>query len=83
MSMVLHEAASHDAFMEAVAQTLRPNGWCVVIEWLKTATESGPPLHIRISPWEVGAIGRKVGLAFQWSRQVSERFSVTLLRAQA
>lgn len=83
VSLVLHEATSHDAFMEAVADALRPDGWCLVIEWLKTSTESGPPQRIRISPWEVGAIGRKAGLAFQWSRQVSDRFSATLLRAQA
>ena len=81
VSMVLHEASSHDRFMQGIASTLRPGGWCLVIEWLKVAMDVGPPLHIRVSPWEVGAIGKKAGLAFQWSRQVGGRYSLTLMRA--
>ena len=81
VSMVLHEAMSHDRFMRGVASTLRPGGWCLVIEWLKVAMEVGPPMHIRVSPWEVGAIGRKAGLAFQWSRRLGDRYSLTLMRA--
>ena len=81
VSMVLHEASSHERFMQGVASTLRSGGWCLVIEWLKVAMEVGPPLRIRVSPWEVGAIGKKAGLAFQWSRQLGGRYSLTLMRA--
>ena len=81
VSMVLHEASSHDRFMQGVASTLRRGGWCLVIEWLKVAMDVGPPLRIRVSPWEIGAIGKKAGLAFQWSRQLGGRYSLTLMRA--
>ncbi|MFD1708312.1 class I SAM-dependent methyltransferase [Siminovitchia sediminis] len=55
ISLVLHEVPNIDQTLDEIKRILKPGGQILVIEWEAVRTESGPPLHHRISSKELAA----------------------------
>lgn len=47
-SFVLHETDPLATALAEIHRVLRPGGQCLCVEWEKTPSESGPPLHHRL-----------------------------------
>lgn len=52
-SMVLHEIEPLSKGLQEVKRVLKDDGQCILVEWEKVETESGPPLHHRIHSQEM------------------------------
>ena len=50
---VLHEIENQEAFLQTIAERLKPEGRLAIIEFHKSASLFGPPLAIRLSPEDV------------------------------
>ncbi|MFZ3578932.1 class I SAM-dependent methyltransferase [Virgibacillus sp. DJP39] len=49
VSLVIHEVANLETALTEIKRILKPGGELLMIEWKAVDTESGPPLHERIS----------------------------------
>ena len=65
LAYVVHYADDRLAFMEAAAETLKPSGWCCVLEWYRVETEHGPPVEKRIEPEEMTTLATNAGFSLQ------------------
>lgn len=61
ISLVLHEVPNIDKTLSEIKRILKPDGQMLVIEWEAIQTESGPPLHHRISSNEMVTILKRNG----------------------
>lgn len=61
ISLVLHEVPDIDKTLVEIKRILRSRGQMLVIEWEAVQTESGPPLHHRISSKEMITILERNG----------------------
>jgi len=80
LAFVTHQSEDRIAFLETVLDLLRPRGWCVVLEWHRETTESGPPLERRINPDELEALAVEAGYRFRWWRDLNCSQYMALLR---
>lgn len=49
VSLVIHEVTNLETAINEIKRILKPGGEVLIIEWKAIETESGPPLHERIS----------------------------------
>ena len=80
LAFVTHQSEDRIDFLEAVRDLLRARGWCVVLEWYRKATESGPPLERRIDPGELEALAGETGYRFRWWRDLNGSQYMALIR---
>ena len=80
LSCVLHENQDRVALLRAVAEALRPGGWCAILEWQKRETGTGPPLEVRLDPEQVKEDAAEAQLTFKEVRELGERYYLLLLR---
>ena len=71
LSLVTHYSEDPEPFLKAVAELLRPRGWCTVLEFYRKETEHGPPTHTKIEPSELRQMAREAGLEFRSLRDVN------------
>ena len=72
MAFVVHSNQDRAALLKAVADLLRPRGWCAIMEWYRVKTEQGPPLEMRMEPSELRESAEKSGLEFASFRELNE-----------
>lgn len=65
ISLVLHEVPNIEQTMSEIKRILKPSGQMLVIEWEAVPTESGPPLHHRISSVEITEILERNGFELE------------------
>ena len=65
LAYVVHYADDRPAFMEAVAELLKPSAWCCVLEWHRVETEHGPPLEKRIELEDMASLARNAGFSLK------------------
>lgn len=61
ISLVLHEVPNIDQTLDEIKRISKPGGQMLLIEWEAVQTESGPPLHHRISSKEMAVALDKNG----------------------
>ncbi|NMD71221.1 class I SAM-dependent methyltransferase [Bacillus sp. DNRA2] len=59
-SLVLHEVKDLDQVLIQIFNMMKPKGRALIIEWEKVESESGPPLHERISSEELANTVKKL-----------------------
>lgn len=71
ISLVLHEVDQPSDFFCEINRILRIGGRLVVIEWIKAATEMGPPLEHRLSIQQLDEWAQSIGCekvnSWNWS----------------
>ncbi len=72
MAFVVHSNQDRPALLKAIADLLRPRGWCAIMEWHRVETEQGPPLEMRMEPSELRESAEKSGLEFASFRELNE-----------
>ena len=80
LAFVIDQSEDRIGFLEAVWDLLTPRGWCVVLEWYRETTESGPPLERHIDPDELEALAVETGYRFRWWRDLNGSQYMALLR---
>jgi len=53
LSNVLHEVDNYTSFLCEINRVLKPSGTLIIIDWLDKETDSGPPLHERLSEMKI------------------------------
>ncbi|PKB70716.1 MAG: hypothetical protein BZY87_09340 [SAR202 cluster bacterium Io17-Chloro-G6] len=80
IAFVVHHPEDRARFLTAVKQILKPGGWCIILEWHKKETESGPPQVRRITPDELRQFSENSGFRVQGSRDINEdNYMMTLI----
>ncbi len=82
VAFVVHHSPDRPRFLSAVRDLVLPKGWCVVLEWYKKETESGPPLGHRLDPEELVQLARGAGFrSLGWRDLNGEQYMVTFRRS--
>ena len=79
MAFVVQHPSDKPRLLRAVRDLLQPGGWCVVLEWYRKETETGPPLERRVDPGDLENLAR--GAGFQpmgWQDLNGEHYLMTL-----
>jgi len=79
IAFVVHHPEDRVRFLSAVKESLRPGGWCFVMEWHKHETESGPPQERRITPDELAQFAKESGFRVQTTKNVNADQYLTIL----
>ncbi|MBI2873008.1 MAG: class I SAM-dependent methyltransferase [Chloroflexi bacterium] len=81
LAFVLHEVQDRKAFMQAVAVTLKPGGWCAVVEWQPGPgeLEGGPPPERRLGRQQVETLAKTVGMRLKEWRELNAAHYLALL----
>ena len=81
MAFVVHHIPDRARFLSAVRDLALPGGWCVVLEWYKKETESGPPLGHRLDPDELVKLATDAGFrSLGWRDLNGEHYMATFRR---
>lgn len=79
MAFVVQHPSDKPRLLRAVRELLQPGGWCVVLEWYRKKTESGPPLERRVDPADLEIMVRDVGFQpMGWQDINGEHYLMTL-----
>ena len=82
MAFVVHHSEDRARFLSSVRDLILTRGWCVVLEWYKKETESGPPLEHRIDPEELVQMATNAGFrSLGWRDLNGEHYMVTFRRS--
>ena len=83
IAFVVHHPEDRVRFLTAAKEMLRPGGWCFILEWHKTETESGPPQTARINPDELRELCEMAGFRYQESGDVNnENYRMTVIKSR-
>ena len=79
MAFVVQHASDKTRLLGAVRELIAPRGWCVILEWYRKETETGPPLERRIDPGDLEILARKAGFRTRgWRDLNGEHYMMTL-----
>lgn len=65
ISLVLHEVPNLDKAINEAKRILKSGGQLLIVEWEKVTSESGPPLHHRISSSELSDVLKNHGFSVE------------------
>ena len=79
MAFVVQHPSDKPRLLRAVRELLQPEGWCVVLEWYRKETETGPPLERRVDPGDLEILASEVGFQpMGWQDLNGEHYFMTL-----
>ncbi len=77
--VVHHHGLDREAFLKAVRELLRPNGWCTVVEWHGEGGNDSHSHDHRIEPDDLRELARRSGFRFQgWRKLNDTQYMATL-----
>ena len=80
LAFVAHQSPDMPRLLRAVRQLLHPRGWCTILEWYRTQTETGPSLERRIDPLDLKTVAEDAGFLSQGWRDLNGEQYMTMLR---
>lgn len=82
LAYVLHEVREPERLLALARKLLTPEGRILVIEWPKEEGPKGPPFRVRLSPEEVLAFARPLGLEEQQRRVLRPHYYALVLKRE-
>ena len=80
VAFVVHHTPDQARFLSAIRGLLKSRGWCSILEWQPTETETGPPLAHRIAPEEMRDLAQGAGFRVQGWRSLNDDYYMMTLR---
>ena len=79
LAFVVQQSPDKPRFLSAVRRLIQPKGWCVVLDWYRKETGTGPPLERRVDPGELEQMARQAGFRNRgWRDLNGEHYMMTL-----
>ena len=80
VAFVVHHTPDQARFLSAIRGLLKSRGWCSILEWQPTETETGPPLAHRIAPEAMRDLAQGAGFRVQGWRPLNDDYYMMTLR---
>lgn len=77
-SFVMHEVPDLDAVIMEIKRILHSEGQALILDWEQVESESGPPVHVRISSEDLKKAFQAKGFTVQKDRIRPEIYALTL-----